>query len=897
MSTRDYSSINTMKKFAMDELAPKYFNMDTTNDLNIGLLGYVTELLGTISEDSFNTITNYMNEMFPNLATIPETLHNYGAMFKLNTIFATAAECDFILLIAEDHILEFATESKTSKGVFEFYLDNDMIIDVEGIPFRPDYTIKISFKRYNGNIVYNAKYEMVEYDGIYTNTISNLTDPYIRFKNINFENTKYLQLEIKAHQVTKYSINNNVVESTIINLPKYNIEFDNHLANFEVFYKEPNSNIFTQLENKMIGTPPSVKPFCYYKIIEDNKIEISFTSRDNYFQPTYNSEININYYTTLGSSGNFTEYTGNKITVNCSSTKYSYNNSNIAVFAIPLATSKNGSNPMDLEQLRNEVVTRFSTVNSITTENDLQLFFKDFNLTFNSNILFLKKRDDVFERLFSAFILLKNSNNEIYSTNTLNIELKKSDFEISATNNDTYVIKPGKVFKYKDGIIDTLIPYEKTLFELNDNENNFLYSNPFLIFISKSPLHTGYYLNTCNSSYKLDHEYINDISLVQFISGILKVERDAVSGSNKYKISIKILPSTALDNPIIAQLIDPDTNEIIEEKDSGSVSLKLYIDSSGTKSAYYIDMHLDSWDLLTDTYTYSCELETDDYMMINGSTDLFRVFNVYETENNELKQQALIPMINSIVHIEISYRYLNNPDTPVITNIYNTETNPITFINPIKLIRSNTKFISNRDGVIGPDGVETGNTFNIIISSVPVVNSQLLLNNSLYDELFNDISTQYDYINKSINLLTNNYGIDVKFYNTYGKSKNFKIGDNGERFLDKVNISIKFKVHPVFGVDETEFVRDIKLFIKNYIENINISGTNTIYISNLIRQLENNFNKIEYLKFVGINNYNTDMQSIINTTVDLNSLTKSDRINYIPEYLTIKLDDINIEIF
>ena len=92
MAIRDYSSINAMKKFAMEELAPKYFNMNETNDLNVGLLGYTTELVGTVSEDSFNTMTNYMNEIFPNLAIIPESIYNYGALFQIDNAFATAAK-------------------------------------------------------------------------------------------------------------------------------------------------------------------------------------------------------------------------------------------------------------------------------------------------------------------------------------------------------------------------------------------------------------------------------------------------------------------------------------------------------------------------------------------------------------------------------------------------------------------------------------------------------------------------------------------------------------------------------------------------------------------------------------------------------------------------------------
>ena len=83
---------------------------------------------------------------------------------------------------------------------------------------------------------------------------------------------------------------------------------------------------------------------------------------------------------------------------------------------------------------------------------------------------------------------------------------------------------------------------------------------------------------------------------------------------------------------------------------------------------------------------------------------------------------------------------------------------------------------------------------------------------------------------------------------------------------------------------------------KEYIEGINNKGYNAIYISNLIGEIRNNFKDVEYLQFININAYDSSIQVIQNIGVDLNTLSKLDRRNYVPEYLTIGLDDINIEI-
>jgi hypothetical protein len=135
----------------------------------------------------------------------------------------------------------------------------------------------------------------------------------------------------------------------------------------------------------------------------------------------------------------------------------------------------------------------------------------------------------------------------------------------------------------------------------------------------------------------------------------------------------------------------------------------------------------------------------------------------------------------------------------------------------------------------------------------------------------------------------------MKFYNTYGKSNNFIIGDDHER-LNHVNCTIEFKVYPFIKTEGPQLVQDMKMFIKEYFENVNKDTNEGIFISNLIQELENTFSGIKYLKFVGMNGYTNDYQNISNSSIDITNLNKEDRIAFVPEYLNIELDDIFIEL-
>ena len=181
--------------------------MDEVNQLNIGLLGYTTELIANTTEDSFNAITMLFNEIFPNLAILPESIYNYASMFQLSEIFATPAAMDVYLFIAEDDILKNASRVRTisqlgaastkDEDLFEFYLDSDMVIDLSGIQFMLDYDVKITYKPYRGDYIYTAMYDMNRYGTVYSNSVSSITNPYIRSKRIKVEGINYLMLAVK----------------------------------------------------------------------------------------------------------------------------------------------------------------------------------------------------------------------------------------------------------------------------------------------------------------------------------------------------------------------------------------------------------------------------------------------------------------------------------------------------------------------------------------------------------------------------------------------------------------------------------------------------------------------------------------------------------------------------
>lgn len=880
MATRDYTSIYSVKDFAMNEIAPKYFDLDNINQLNIGLLGYVTELIANTTEDSFNATSTFIKEIFPNKAIIPETIYNYAALFQIDNLFATAANMNMVLFVAESDIIKYGEYKDSS--FYQFVLDSNLVVNVEGKQFMLDYDILIDCKPYKDDYIYTASYNLD-----HKNTISDITNPYIKVKRVRYSNVNYLGLFVNVKQVVKTIQPENIINNDKINLPTISFEFSDKLANFEVYYKAPDASSYTQLSKLLINSTPLKNPFCFYKFNTDNEIQLTFTSRDNYFQPVFNSELMIHIYTTSGAEGNFPLYTGNAISVIPKSDTYDYNN-NLTLFAIVQSESIDGGDSLTLDELRSMIVEKFSTVSSYTNENDLQIYFSSFKYKFGNDVLFIKRRDDAFERLFSAFAIMKDQNKDIYPTNTLYLELDLPDFDLEYEQSNMYLLKAGHTFRYKPGTSDTakVIPNITLKDDLSVLDDEFVYTNPFLMTISKSPSVVGFYMNSINQRIPLEYSYVNSDSIIQFICNSVSVTRNALKGDNTYKLTVLITPTSDLDQ------------EIIEEatgKDLGNLVLKGMIeDGENSVESCFIDFKLTNANVKTNIYTFEAEITTDDYMTLD---EKFRVFDVRDIQNGNNVESKLIPMLDCTINIYAFYKYkdasvnlshkfdyITELEPYTLTNMYSTQDQKIDFITPMTVMRSRMTY----------NDLGSGN-YNITLSLIPFVKALTMQNDDSYAYFIDTLYKQYNYMEDALDKITNNYGVDMKFYNTYGKAKNFIVGEDGA-ILDRVNCGIRFKLNPTIGADEATLIRDVKIYIKDYVEGINDKGYNAIYVSNMIQSLKNDFNNINYLKFACINNYDSSVQVIENKSTDLSTLTKDERRNYVPEFLTMSEDDILIDI-
>lgn len=920
---RDYIDNFSIKEMAKTDLVPKYFEGKDVSNLNVGLLGYTTELISDGLEDTFNTVSLLHEEMFANRAKLPSSILSHAAIFQLSNGMATAATCDFILIMNESYVIK---NFQNINGNLTFYIDKNTKILVEDIVFTLDYDIIIRAvkKEVTNGYIYSAQYDI----GQFENSISNITTPYI---NINRSIDGRLTLRVTCHQCQRVETYEEIVNNTKINLPSFDISFDKQLAGFDIFYKSAtDSDYSTQLVKLTKYSPPLKTPFCYYSFTDENILTIMFSNRDTYFQPDFNSEVKLILYITDGKAGEFSEYKGYDVNVVTTSERFSYND-NFFLLAQVISSSSNATDALDLEALQALTVEGYRTANIYSTDNDLMEYFNNYKYRYGNECLFIKKRDDVVDRLYSGFIIMKKDD-YIFPTITNNLDTNLGLMNNSDVNK--YILDPGCLFIYNDDgnfelltdsgkfsqaqsdyqqyltdneieaedysffdyITENNIILRSTLFDGRNldklkEDNQFLYTNPFLISVSKTPNLVGLYLTIVNQTSAVDFLDQNLGVFDQFIVTRLTVQRE-LEKDRKYILNTALFPSATLstEEEVINVYGDAErTNENL-------IRVVAVIEDNDGRNLCFTEL-LPIEKTIDGTYTFENYIYTDDHVTATGR---FRL-----TENitkMEPMEDMLVPM-TTVVNLYILFKregvttdniftqFDNSFSGYAWTNIYSTDNDPITFIKPMNMIKCDMSFKN-----YSLPGNQIG---DVNVQSIPFIGVECIEDSERFDYFVSTFSDQYKNLEKTVDYLKTSTHIDLKFYNTYGRSRNFIIGDevDGEELIDTINIRIHYYVWVIPGTDQIKAARDLKIFIKEYIERVNNDGTNSFYNSNLIRTIENKFAYVHHLKFIGINDYPPRYQSVKNVTIDLDTLSKEDRIRYVPEILVANLENINLTFF
>lgn len=874
---KDFDSAN-IKEYIIENIAKKYIPLKNQSNYRVGIFGHINEVMADSIEDTAVSVKTLYPELFPNKARLPESIYAYAALAKYDNFNAQPAEAAFYLAVYEEELM---AKLDRSSGAPMYTISSDIVFYVDDMPFMLDYPINITlFNETNKDErIFNAVYDMS-----INNPLSTLESPYINLLKMEMGDAinpqKMLLLGVELKQLIKSTTEKSVLTNEVVENTSMRFEFDGDLANFEVYYSKEGSNTYEYLEKYLEDSPViSTSKYCYYKFLTENMIEVIFPYGIN-FRPELGSNIKVNFFTTLGADGNRNKYTGLNMK-NVYPTEDAGNNIDIILY--PLSDSENGVNKVSMETASLKISEEFSARGSINNERDLQNYFN--NLQDQNYITFMKSRDDCMYRRFSAFMLMRDSVNSIIGTNTLNMRLKESDLitggdmytlpsrvALEYAPNDT-VVNPHIGINSKDLVITKNIS-GMTNQQIIDHENHeFLYGNPFLMSINKSPLSVAFYINHINRSYRMNYSYINKRSPLQMMIDDFSIKRDTFGAYNKYKLTIDLKP-TAYDRELGICEVDKQGN--VTDLDRIRV-YAVYKDKNDAVLGYsrvpLIDYAED-----TKTYYFGHELETNDEI---NSSNMLNIIKGVMKPNTAEPTNVFLPVNDMAVTIYVVDRNTTLSDINIdnivpdlsafkVTNGYSNKKEI-----PVELM-INLNDIMRSSVVV--DRVNGENVF--YVKSVPVFRYSYISVIDKLEYVLNIIEMKRLFLKQAVSKLTNSFYIDFKSYNTYGKSKYYKIGYTGKD-LNKINITLNFRLKLTTGASDN-ISSQIKTFMIETIETMNTGYGLNFYISSLTSELTRKFPEIVWIEFININDYPTTDQII--EAIPQNDITE---LSFVPEYINI----------
>lgn len=840
------------------------------NTLALGMFGYLNDMFTVSMQNTIRMGSEYSNEAIATRAKYPKNVITHALNLGIKDINATPAIMKTLIMVPEDYLLErlendkFILDSncKIFLGDFEFHFDYDIIIKRN---FLADQTY-----------VYTAMYNMAV-----KNELSDIVNPYLPPIGIfnYYGGTRMLMFTVQLRQVEYRTEIRKIITDNPLENKVMNFTFDDQLASFnlDVYESEDEVVHLTPVYEGLYDETPGLL-YCNYSYLNSNTIRVKF-DRDNY-EPMLNCEVHINIKETQGSKGNFKFIDDVEVTLE--SDKINYDGMYIIVSPVEPKESLNGIDKKSVEQLKRIIPKEALAHGTIINTQDLENFFNQIDDE-RCKLYFHKNKDNPLTRLYYAYIVT-NQNDNIIPTNTVNFAFTKDEFSNNMNDNGNIIMKPGNKFYLKPGddYMKLIHNYDELTEEekLEMDKNGFLYMNPFLCIINKSPLYTSYILDIFNVVKDLEFTYINTESQFQYISSTVNWYRQYFTDRNKYKMDIEI----------VQNIISEDSGIIIRDElslDIVDVNMKIiavFYDNQEIRPFRWIEANFVKYDEEQSVFNYQFVFETDD---IYDNSNRIKILNMKDMKSNRVqfgynKEKVKCKLLIFAKFPEKEFgrstwdKWIPGLEGYTLTNEYDIADKLELFYNYTQIMSSDIKLTQYDPNIKDP---VLGDTTWYSVVRMPCIRDLYVKNEKRIFNFIKDVERRRLYIEQSILELEDSFGVDLKFFNTYGPSTLFFLEDGTN--INRTNLSMTFKMKP-YSMSDVYIKDNIIIDIKQYLEDIN--NIKDFHAPNLTTYIENKYkDQLIYFEFVDINGYGPGNQHIY--------MPEEYHGDVVPEFLNININN------
>lgn len=849
---------------SVDNLKKRYIEDEDETTLSLGIFGYLTDTESKKIQTATIMTGQLGNEMFPTRANLTKNVLTHATYNNITDINAVPAKMTINIGIKVDDLNTYMVNNK-------FVFDSKCPIFIGDYEFHFDYDIILQRAAINENI-YSAHYDISE-----INRLSNINHPYLKQPFvINIDNFYYVVLQATVRQVTIEEISDKIITDSIVENKTYTFEFDNQLADFNVYVTD--RGVRTKLTPILYGSSTEgIENYCWYLYISDNTIRITFDIKS--YIPGLNSDIEIVATTTLGSKGVFSYKKVNEseegLFIDISSEKYNY--SKITCYLVASTDSIDGSDRKSKAELQKLIPKAAMSRGSITTETDVMNYFNLIDSE-NNRLVMQKKVDNQLSRIWYGYFVLKDELLNIIPTNTISISINTSDNSMYRNEDGRLVLPAGTILKYNnDTKLGTVID-EIEVPELLSDEyfgSDYYYMTVYNLILNPDPLYAAFYLTISNKDTFFTFEWVNEASIMQFVANRCNFRRNLLTDQSTYKFTFKIAQSISNNFGLYEEekieYEDRDTGETVTSTivtNNMKCILVLYKDDTPYR---WTEAKLVGYDMSRYISSWQVDLETD-----NGLDDSNRIkienLNVVGS-NTDINYGFFDSNTKAVLYTLAKFedgcygRYDLDIIAPgmeeyTVTNVYKVE-------DGLEFYQNFTNILDTRVNATGSN--------NFSVSGVPVVGLHYMTDETQASYLVDAIVDRKAYIDYCLDLLENNMDVDFKFFNTYGPSRVYTIGDDSTP-IGHVDLSFKFRAS-VKNSSDIYTKDDLIAAIKEYVEDLNNTGD--LHMPNMITELNTKFaSRCNFIEFMNYNDFWLGVQHITQLNID--------DPHVVPEFLNIR---------
>lgn len=864
----------------IEVIAPKYFPDKSLDKNRVSVFGYVTEALAKSMEDTVILEQTRASDYCPELSNSEIRVKQTAKIRGVEVAYATPGQCFALLAVLKSDIISKGTKIGNE---IRFTLDRRSTIIYHGINFSLEDDIIIRAVQNGSSYIY-----AVQYDGARASNTS-----YIQM----YEEVNSLGQEVVAMVVRIYQYNYNIQDKIVTDDLEFlydgiGYDYENRLAGFEVYYKQSTNQNYTLLAQDHYLTTETTR--CIY--YNDDESGILYILNNPSLNIGINATIRVEIKETLGEEGSITITDDDDVATFSmyKDSAYAYSGVNVSINMISDVTG--AMNGDDLSDIKAKLIDAKTRRDNITTEHDIIEYINDQD----ANVQIIKKRNDIEDRAYYLYTLVRYGDNHIAPATTKKLQLHGILDTSDLGDFDEYEPTVGRKIiraysKYRLTVNhDPSIPdedlVEKVPMDDMEEEGYFYLTCPYMILIDNNEI-ASYYFTSVDTTIEVARKDTTDLFPFQMIVRGVSIYRDSHNPDeyDTYKFTVTGFMNTANDNA----LVDQEGNLLDQE----CMKAFLIFNREGSPAAYTI-LTISNYNPNTREFTFTGSMKTTDYIT---ERDTLQMKDGLFTIGTEDPYDSVIDFTDSAFQLYFMYKYDDvNGNYTKTDEFYRLIPDSLTseyFMmcgyfnttdNLCDLILEYNKF--SRSPAIVELESEDSTRYLYTLREVPFFefNFGIKYTAGLY-ETFKHMYEVYSSLLK----LTTDFEISLKFIATYGPSKYITVtggrdenGDEITQNLGNLNPQFRFRVYGTELKTDELYEYIYKLIRESYIIN------SSLFISNIITSVENNFTNVKSVKYLGVDNFDASYQEFTYNQPDFTSVDIITR--YIPEQFNVT--DIVIEI-